>query len=84
MLKLNRVIKKKIDGNEMSENLYYNYQSPNDKQLDETKMFENQSDYCNSLYWNAISITLIFVVKSFHEELEHFTCKNYSSKAEII
>ena len=57
MLKLNRVIKKKIDGNEMSENLYYNYQSPNDKQLDETKMSENQSDY-----WNAISVTLIFVL----------------------
>ena len=68
-------IKEKIVGTEMSENLYCNYQPPNDKQLDETKMSENQSDYCNSLYWNAIAVTLIFVVKSFHEELKPFTCK---------
>ena len=50
-------VKEKIDGTEMSENLYSNYQSPNDKQLDETKMSENQSDYCISQ--SALEVNLI-------------------------
>ena len=53
----------------MSENLYCNYQPPNDKQLDETKMSEYQSDYCNSK--PALGVNLIDEKDELNNKIEH-------------
>ena len=55
----------------MSENLYdyWNYQSPNDKQLDEPKMSENQSDCCSSQ--SALGVNLIDEKDELNNKIEH-------------